>query len=372
MKSVIPLSEPSISFLEYIEVFKALRSGWLTQNGHHCQMMKNFISAGIKAQNSSNELAVSVCSNGTTAIHLALLALEIGPGDEVIVPNFGYIAAVNSIILVGATPVLVDVNEDWTISSSSIANSITDRTKGIICIDNYGILCDYESIKKNINPNIKIIQDAAESFPGPDLNEKFTIYGDIATFSFYANKFITSGEGGAVAGTPEIIAKIDKLKSQNTAANGTFVHLGIGFNYRLTNLQAAIFVAQWKRRKELHRKRAEIFSMYEKELSGLTQIISHNFHSNPWLATIRVNVTFEGRELLRGYLQSDGIETRSGFAPASQHDYIMKVAKVYTELENSIRISEQIISVPTYPGMSDTQVQRVTESIFSSLKRVTK
>jgi perosamine synthetase len=335
-------------------------------------MMRDFISEGIQAGDSSQELAVSVCSNGTTALHLALLALEIGPGDEVIVPNFGYIAAVNSIILVGATPVLADIQEDWTISANSIAGSVTDKTRAVICIDNYGILCDYESIKKVINPRIKIIQDAAESFPGVSPNEKFTIYGDIATFSFYANKFITSGEGGAVAGDLQVITKIDKLKSQNTAENGTFVHLGLGFNYRITNLQAAIFTAQWKRRLELQGKRAAIFSQYERRLSGVDSILSNNFKSNPWLATIRVDLILENRDLLRSYLRADGIETRSGFAPASYHEYVMKTAKIYTRIDNSIRISEQIISIPTYPGMSKTQVARVANSILSNIARVAK
>lgn len=370
MNSIIPLSEPTIGIRDYVEVFKALQSGWLTQNGDHCAKMKRIILEAIKQDKRSHDLDVSVCSNGTTALHLVLLSLEIGPGDEVIVPDFGYIAAVNSVILCGATPVLVDVTEDWTISVDSIRKSITEKTKAVICIDNYGIICDYKRIRDVLNPSIKIIQDAAESFPGTDLSVGFQILGDVVTFSFYANKFITSGEGGAIVGPKHLVYKMDKLKSQNTSSNGSFVHLGLGFNYRITNLQAAIFVSQWKSRKKFHKNRSAIFQEYHKYLSSLDRIIGNNFFANPWLATIRLSVSVEERDLLRKNLQIEGIETRSGFAPASEHDYVMKVARIYSELKNSKEISNQIISLPTFASMKKSDVKMITCALQKNLERI--
>lgn len=332
--------------------------------------MKRIILEAISQESNTEQLDVSVCSNGTTALHLALLSLDIGPGDEVIVPDFGYIAAVNSVILCGATPVLVDVAPDWTISLDGIRKSITEKTRAVICIDNYGIICDYQNIREILNPSIKIIQDAAESFPGTDLKEGFPIFGDIATFSFYANKFITSGEGGAVVAPKQLVLKMDKLKSQNTSSTGSFVHLGLGFNYRITNLQAAIFVSQWNNRKKFHRQRSAIFHEYKNDLISLDQLSGNNFFANPWLATIRISASVQERDMLRKYLQDEGIETRSGFAPASDHKYVMQVARIYSELKNSKEISNQIISLPTFASMKKSDVKKVTRALQKNLERI--
>ena len=368
MRSGIPLSKPDLSFLEFFEVLKALSSGWLTQAGSHCQKMKTMIHDAVDWTDQSSIGDVSVCSNGTTALHLALLSLNLNPGDEVIVPNFGYIAAVNSVINSGATPVLVDVQPDWTICPLSVRNSLTSKTKAIICIDNYGVLCDYVGIRNSINPGIKIIQDAAESFPGRDLNSGFSFLGDIAILSFYANKFVTSGEGGAVIAESSIVSQIDKFKSQNTSGDGSFKHLGLGFNYRITNIQAAIFVAQWKRRKKFLKKRISIFNLYAKHLQENNKIISNNFQANPWLCTIQFSFSGQQRDELRFRLQQLGIETRSGFTPASEHQYILDKAKIYDDLSESLKISEQIISFPTYTQISQSKLRRVVGTILSEIE----
>ena len=370
MKRQIPLSQPDISTLEYFELFRALGSGWLTQSGDHCQRMKLMIHEAINWPNDNKNRGVSVCSNGTTALHLALLSLNLESGDEVIVPNFGYIAAVNSVINVGATPVLVDVNVDWTICPKSIETSISERTKAIICIDNYGVLCDYDAIRAIINSNIVIIQDAAESFPGRSLKDGFNFKGDLAILSFYANKFVTSGEGGAVIADSSTIGRIDKLKSQNTSSDGSFRHLGLGFNYRLTNLQAAIFVAQWKKRRKFLRQRISIFQTYAKSLQTSNQIVKDNFEANPWLCTIQFSISSEERDLLRTRLRNFGIETRSGFTPASEHQYVLDVAEIRGDLSKSINISNQIISFPTYTKISKSQLKYVIYRILVELKTI--
>lgn len=369
MSAIIPLSEPSITVRDYFEVFISLRSGWLTHMGSQCSKMKNIIKTAIQPGDIPQKLDVSVCSNGTTALHLALLALGVGPGDEVIVPNFGYIAAVNSVLMVGATPVLVDTasTADWTVSVASVSKSVTNSTKAIIAIDNYGMACDYESLRSVLRPEIKIIQDAAESFPGNNFGKGFKIQGDIATISFYANKIITSGEGGAVIGPSDLISKIDRLKSQNTESNGSFSHLGLGFNYRITNLQAAVFVAQWAKLRKNLKCRKEIFNSYKYNLRNQTKIVADNFNSSPWLATIRVSLSKEERDHLRKVMAIAGIETRSGFTPASKHSYVMEHARVYTELDNSIQAADQIICIPTFVKLKPRQISYITGHLNSAL-----
>jgi perosamine synthetase len=368
MRRGIPLSKPDLSFLEFFEVFKALSSGWLTQAGPQCRKMKSMIHDAVDWTHQSSIGDVSVCSNGTTALHLALLSLNLNPGDEVIVPNFGYIAAVNSVINTGATPVLVDVKSDWTICPKSVERSITKNTKAIICIDNYGVLCDYNLIRKSVNPGIKIIQDAAESFPGRDLKTGFAFLGDIAILSFYANKFVTAGEGGAVVAESSRVTQIDKLKSQNTSGDGSFRHLGLGFNYRITNLQASIFVAQWKRRRRFLKKRISIFNTYAKHWPGNDKIITNNFQANPWLCTVQFALSSQQRDALRLRLNELGIETRSGFTPASEHQYILEKARIYDDLSKSLKISSQIISFPTYTQITHSTLMHVIKTVISELE----
>ena len=367
MGRTLALSKPEIGFAEYKQVFKALRSGWLTQNGSHCKKMELYLENCYSSVLDQAKLKVCLCSNGSTALHLALLALEIGPGDEVIVPDFGYIAAVNSVIISGATPVLADVNDDWTIDINSIIRSISEKTKAIICIDNYGKLCDYESIRKLIPNRIKIIQDSAVSFPSSSYYQNSEYKGDLITLSFYANKVFTSGEGGAILASSQLISVMNKLKSQNNSQDGSFKHLGLGFNYRITNLQAAIFVSQWEKKNSLMKKRYKIFTQYEKYFSNQSRIINHNLNSNPWLCTIQIDCSPEQREKISQQLRSYGIETRIGFTPASEHSHVKDKAIVYDKLKNSKRISNQIISLPTFPRMSHKDVGYISKKLIAEL-----
>lgn len=328
---------------------------------------KNFYSGGA-----SKDYGVSVCSNGTTALHLALLSLNIGEGDEVIVPDLGYIAAVNSVLYVKATPVLVDVNENWTLDVNSAKKALTSRTKAVICIDNYGKLCDYAELRKAIPENIVIIQDAAESFPGHPKNVTAGIQGDIATFSFYANKVITSGEGGAILASKTRIQKIDRLKSQNQEQAGTFKHAGIGFNYRITNLQAAVFRAQWIRRKRFMKKRLRVFNEYAKSLNGQKFILNSNLGENPWLVTLQLDISGKQMNMLAENLRDRGIETRKCFTPASAHDYIKAVSIRSGELINAEKLSDQIISFPTHPSLSKKTIKYIVKSLIIEYNKVSK
>lgn len=329
------------------------------------KLEENFYSGGA-----SKEFGISVCSNGTTALHLALLSLDIGEGDEVIVPDLGYIAAVNSVLYVKATPVLVDVNDNWTLDINQAKKAITSRTRAIICIDNYGKLCEYTKLREAIPDRIVVIQDAAESFPGHPKNEKAGIQGDIATFSFYANKVITSGEGGAILASKSRIQKIDQIKSQNLEKIGTFKHAGIGFNYRITNIQAAVFRGQWMRRKKFMNKRLRIFNSYAKFLTGHDFLINSNLSDNPWLVTLQLKITGNQMELLAKNLNNEGIETRRCFTPASQHDYVKLKSIRSGQLTNSRQFSDQILSLPTYPSLSKKKIKHIVETLVVEYKKV--
>jgi perosamine synthetase len=308
---------------------------------------------------------LTTTSNGTTALHLALLALGIGSGDEVIVPNFSYIAVINAVIYCGATPVIADVSkEDWNINPSDIRRCISEKTKALIAVDNYGRLNNFYNIRSVVNDKFPIIQDAAESFP-----LSFTSpngFGDLITLSFYGNKVFTSAEGGAVAGKSVLIDKIRSMKNQSLGTKGTFSHIDVGYNYRITNIHAAIFNAQWSRRLEIMNERKRVFSDYKLFFEKYFENIQSNLDSNPWLATVLLPNHSKQVPVVREVLHAQGIETRPGFTLFSDQNFLSKYITA-RPTPISMDISSRTLSLPTYPQMSNSDVNRVCEALLKAL-----
>ena len=370
MSRLIPLSQPFLSELEVTNVSLSVKSGWLTQSGEFVTEMEKLIGNHLNGSNSS--LGVTTASNGTTALHLVLMSLGISEGDEVIVPDFGYIAPVNSVLMCGATPVVVDVDiNSWCLDPILVCNAITEKTKAVIAIDNYGALANIKEIKKLIPEHIQVIEDAAESFPSL-LNVAEEHYlGDFVTTSFYANKVVTSAEGGAVSGPKKNIEKIQSLKNQSVKGKGTFEHVDVGYNYRITTLHAALFVAQWERLPEILENRIRVFDHYFECLTNTgIQFTSNQFpiYTNPWLMTIRLTYPNLMIEKIRHRLSKQGIETRPGFKPASQHDYLIGKVRIPETTANSNCLYREIISLPTYPELSNVEIDYICGALKEALE----
>jgi perosamine synthetase len=365
----IPLSKPLLTAIDTKSVVEAMESGWLTQAGSAVSKMESTLSNYISGRSLINGIATTT-SNGTTALHLSLLSLGIGVDDEVIVPDFSYIAVVNSVLYCGATPVVVDIGAgSWNIDPIRIANAVTPRTKAVICVDNYGILADYSKIREVLPNNISIIQDASESFPSFDSSDAKVFQGDIVTLSFYANKVFTSGEGGAVFSNEDIIGKIKTLKNQGLSKSGNFSHKEIGFNYRLSNIHAAIFNAQWEQRDIIHNLRKMIFSNYQEQMVPFQEVVQTNaeFHANNWLFTIEINDEMSDIEEIRNNLRTSGIETRPGFLPFSLHSHLQNRIIVPSTCEYSEKLSKQIISLPTFPELRNDEIKYIAAQLRNSL-----
>jgi len=318
----------------------------------------------------SSQKAVTCVSNGTTALHLALLALEIGTGDEVIICDFSYIAPVNAVLYVGATPIIIDCDrETWNLDTSKISAAISQRTKAVIVVDNYGRLADLSAIKSVVGQDIKLVLDAAESFSGDSKENRWSL-ADVCTFSFYANKIFTCGEGGAIAASIELIEKIDLLKSQWLETPHSFRHGGVGYNYRITNLSAAIFNAQWKRKRQIMKRRHEIFALYHSLFSKEINdgIFQDNVDASPWLYTLKTNLNREDRNLVRTKLAFMNIETRPGFTPISEHAHLRNRAFSKHKNFNSSDLSDSIISLPTFYDISNHQIMHVVTSFKEVIK----
>jgi perosamine synthetase len=364
----IPLSEPYLGRREVKEVKRAVKSGWLTQQGSQVRILEQNLQEYFKPRINS-DFQVTSTSNGTTALHLALLSLDIKEGDEVIIPNFCYVAVLNAVLYCKATPVCVDVSgKSWNIEPDDVIQAITEKTKAVICVDNYGHPCDVAEIRKSLPENIYLIQDAAESFPDPTgiINP---ISADLVTLSMYANKIITAGEGGAVIGSHKLISKIRELKNQSQDPHRKFNHVGVGYNYRMTNLNAAVFNAQWSKKDKILKNRKKIFDKYFEELSKVDFSWSTNFTniSSPWLFTIQLNSSPKSVEEILEALSEKGIETRPGFNAISEFSFAKQFVRNSSDGNCAQNLSRSIISLPTYPRLTNSKIKYIVKTLENAV-----
>lgn len=322
----IPVYKPLLGGNEKKYVNDCLDSTWISSKGKYVDLFEQEFSKYIDVNHS-----ITV-SNGTVALHLALEALGIKSEDEVIVPTFTYIASVNAIIYTGAKPVFVDSCEDtWQIDPVDIRKKITKKTKAIMAVHLYGHPCDMDEIIKIAKEyDLYVIEDCAEAF-GSKYKGKFVgTFGDISTFSFFGNKTITTGEGGMVVTNDETLCERAKhLKGQGLAKWREYWHDVVGYNYRMTNICAAIGLAQLEQANEIINKKREIASWYKEELKKVplkVQPEQNGVFNTYWMVTIVLD-DYRKRENLREYLKANGIETRPTFYPVHTMPMFSKLLK---------------------------------------------
>lgn len=355
----IPVYKPDLSGNEKKYVNECLDTTWISSKGVFINRFQDEFSKYIGAHDS-----IAVC-NGTVALHLALTALGLGPGDEIIVPTLTYIAAVNAIRYVGATPIFADSKIDtWQVDPEDVARRITAKTKAILTVHLYGQACDMDKLcalaKKY---NLYVIEDCAEAF-GTRIGEQHVgTFGDIATFSFFGNKTITTGEGGMVtAKDPAILKLALKLRGQGLADSREYWHDIVGYNYRMTNICAAIGLAQLERANTLIAKKR---LLKEKLASGLKGV-PVEFHSESpgtthsyWMISI-LTPTASQRDPLRDSLRQAGIETRPLFHPA--HTMPMYVTHD-KNLARANELASRGINLPSWPNLSEDEITQIIQCI---------
>lgn len=354
-----PVYQPSLGNKEKEYVLECLSSTWISSKGKFINQFENSFSDYIGIKHSA-----AVC-NGTVAIHVALLALEIGDSDEVIVPSFTYIASVNAIKYTGAKPVFVDSDlVTWQIDPKKIEEKITPRTKAIMVVHLYGQPCELDKILSIAKKyNLFIIEDCAEAFGSLYKGKHVGTIGDIATFSFFGNKTITTGEGGmVVTNDSSLNEKVIRLKGQGLAKNREYYHDIIGYNYRMTNICAAIGLAQLERADELIAKKIQIAKWYEEKLKDLPVVfhseaddVKHSF----WMVSILLKDSAE-RERVREHLKQNGIETRPTFHP-------VHMMPMYYQERFSLPVAEELgsrgINLPSYPDLNEADVEFICNKI---------
>ncbi len=366
MKYKYPVYQPAISGNEKKYVLECLDSTWISSKGKFINQFEKSFSEFLGVKYSAS------VSNGTVALHTALLALGIGPGDEVIVPTFTYIASVNAIHYTGAKPIFVDSQIDsWQMDPEDVKRKLSSNTKAIMAVHLYGHPCDMNKLTKLCaDNNLFLIEDCAESFGSKYADNYTGCFGDIATFSFFGNKTITTGEGGMVSTNNEdLYNKIFHIKGQGLAKGKEYYHDIIGYNYRMTNICAAIGCAQLENAEKIIAKKRQIANWYSKALEDLPlkshQAVGPVFHTF-WMITIMVDDELH-RNKLRSFLKEKAIETRPGFYPVHKMPMYYEEGEVFPIAES---LGQRGINLPSYPELTQENVKYITEQIKLYFKHV--
>jgi len=317
-RSIIPVCEPTLGGNELKYVQQAIETNWISSAG---SFIRDFEATFADACGCRYGIA---CANGTVAMHLALATLGLEPGDEVIVPTFTMIATINAVTYCGATPVLVDCEPDyWQMDVQQVAEKITPRTKAIVPVHIYGHPVDMDPLMELAQRHgIAVIEDAAEAHGAEYKGRRCGGLGDAAAFSFYGNKIITTGEGGMITTNNREIAKLAwNLRDHAFSTERHFWHKFVGFNYRMTNLQAAVGLAQVEQMDTFvaaRRRNAAKYTSRLQDIPGITTPPEAEWAKNVhWMYGILVDQDAYGmnRDQLRRELAERGVETRTFFIP---------------------------------------------------------
>ena len=364
----IQVLEPQLKGNELDYVIDCIKTNWISSQGKYVSRFEEMFS------NLHEERSSLAVSSGTTALHLALMALDIGVGDEVIIPNVTFAACANAVIHCGASPVLCEIDpKTWCLDIKETEKLINKRTKAIMLVHLYGQLGNPAAFAELARRhNIYLIEDCAEALGSSYHNKNVGTFGDIGTFSFFGNKTISTGEGGMlIYKNKDVFSKSKILRDHGMSPSKRYWHEIVGYNYRLTNLQAAIGVAQLERFDEILKKKRKISELYKNKLSKIDHIsalphhINNTIHSN-WLFTIILDEIIDRDKIILQLLNL-GIETRPVFYSLNT----MPPFKNFNQskfFKNSKILSQQGLSLPSSTSLQEEEISYICNSLIELLK----
>lgn len=359
----IPIAKPVFNGNEKKYLTECIDTGWVSANGRFVEEFEKEF-----AEFCGCKYAIS-CSNGTVSLHLILKSMGIEEGDEVIVPSLTYIATANAVTYCGAKVVFVDSdNETFNIDPSEVEKKITDKTKAIMPVHLYGLPSDMGALMKiSEKYNIPIIEDAAEAHGAEYLGKKVGSFGLASSFSFFGNKLITSGEGGMiVTNDEELYKRMKLLKGQAVSPEKKYWHIDVGYNYRMTNMQAAVGLGQLEKIDWHIEQRNRVAKLYEDNLNEVRdyirfQKVPERCKSVYWMNTIVLEDCVESdREDIMKKMEEHGIEMRPMFYPA----HIMP--PYYDEREHysvAEKLGQRGISLPSHATLRDDDVKYICDCL---------
>ena len=366
----IPMAQPILDGNELAYVTDCIKTNWISSQGSYVQDFENHFAKFINVNNAMTT------SNGTTALHLALKTLGIGPGDEVLVPNITFIAPINAVLYVGAKPVFVDIDKNsLCINPKLIEQSITKKTKAIIPVHIYGQSADMDRIIEIAKLNkLLIIEDCAEALGTYYKKSHVGTFGDAAIFSFFGNKTLTTGEGGMlIFKSEEFDTKGRILRDHAMSPDKKYWHEEMGYNYRLTNIQAAIGLAQLERLESFIASKKSIAEQYNKrfktqnffEVPKQIPGIQHSF----WLYTVILKKELlDYRDKIINSLLKNGIETRPTFYAVDSMPFYKAIDQFNIDRPVSNELARSGISLPTFPGLESKQIKYISDSFLKILE----
>lgn len=368
MNKFLPVCEPMLAGNELAYVTDAVKSGWISSSGSYVTAFEEAFAEFCGVRH-----AIAVC-NGTVALHLALVALGIGPGDEVIVPDFTMIASAAAVCYTGAKPVFADADAaTWNISPGDVEARITPRTRAIMPVHIFGNPCDMDALSQVARERgIALIEDAAEAHGATWREKKTGALSDIAGFSFFANKNITTGEGGMViTDDDELAARCRYYKNLCFPPNAprTYLHDDLGFNYRMSNLHAAIGLAQTERADEYIALRQKHGRMYAERLSEIPGVVLQKEQagavSSHWMHGLALAPEYgRSRDELALHLREKGIDTRFFFNGMHRQPALEKegcdMSSVYPV---SDFLADNGLYLPSASTLAEEDIDRVCETI---------
>jgi perosamine synthetase len=365
MRYKVPQLEPYVGKEELENLEKVIKRKWLTEgpfSKEFLETIKQFTKAkyGVLA------------NNGTLALFLGLLSLDIGEGDEVIVPDFTFNASASSIAFTGAKPVFVDIDEDnLNIDVKKVEDAITEKTKAIMPVHIYGQSADMDPILKLAKEHdLKIIEDAAESY-GVFYKGKHTgTIGDVGIISFFADKTITCGEGAVIlTNDDDVYDKLRYFRNQGRLQSGSFIHSQLGMNFRMTDLQCAVGVAQLKKFKEIERIKLKTYRLCRSLLKDVGQVsfIEEVNYSN--FVPFRVPIRVKNLNKLTHYLEDNKIQTRGFFYPLHRQPCFAYLGYRVDAFPVTNKVYSEGLCLPVFPSLTRNQIEYLCEKIIECMER---
>lgn len=362
---MIPISKPLIGAEEQEAVQRVLASGIIAQGPRVAEFERAFADfLGVQ-----HAIATS---NGTTALHAALLAHGIGPGDQVITTPFTFIASVNAILYAGAQPVFVDVDQSFNIDAQQIEAAITERTRAIMPVHLYGQMADMQTIGELARRyNLAIVEDACQAH-GARFNGQMAGTFGTGCFSFYATKNMTTGEGGMITTNDDQIAQRTR-RLINHGMKVRYYHETLGYNYRMTDIAAAIGIEQLKKLPAFNARRAEHALFYDQQLADLPGLIrplvlpgrTHAYHQY----TLRITPDSGcQRDQLAAVLNQQGIGTGIYYPIPVHRQESLQLIGVGTEpCPVAMQLAQEVLSIPVHPGVTEQERMAIAEGLASQV-----
>jgi perosamine synthetase len=364
----IPVNEPLLTGNEKKYLAECIDTGWISSEGPFVERLEQKM-----AERVGRKYGISV-TNGSAALDVAVAALKLGPGDEVILPTFTIISCAVSIVRAGATPVVVDCDSTtWNMAPDEVAAKITDRTRAIMVVHIYGLPVDMDPILALAEKHgLTIIEDAAEMHGQTYKGKPCGSFGDISIFSFYPNKLVTTGEGGMVLTDDENLAERCRSLRNLCFQKKRFVHEELGWNFRMSNVQAALGLAQLERLDEFVKRKRSIGRQYTELLKGVPglqfPLPSTDYADNIyWVygVVLKDSAPFDAEEAMN-MLGAQGIGTRPFFWPMHEQPVFRKMGLLLdVKCKVSERLARRGFYLPSGLGLKDKNISRVAASLIS-------